>query len=87
MKIFVLFFGEYEQRGIHSVHTSREIAEGVCRRVQRDWRPQDKSDPDIEEHELDPDLCAECGYEADLHTDHPRTRGEHSFLSALGKSK
>lgn len=60
MKAFLLFNGEYEQRFVHSVHSTREKAElvaSIC---------GSESD-DIEEHELDAEPCDRCGYGRDSH--------------------
>lgn len=81
MKVFLLFHGEYEQRGIHSVHNSKADAIAVDARVRRDWGAYSAGDADIEEHELDPALCEICGYEESLHIEHPDT-WKHDFKRA-----
>jgi hypothetical protein len=79
-KVFILQTGEYEQRSIHSLHSTREEATAVDARVRRDWHDKDEK-PDIEEYELDADLCSECGYKESLHLEHPDT-WTHPFVSS-----
>lgn len=78
MKVFALYTGEYEARLVHSLHTRRADAEAVDALVRRDWHDRD-APADIEEYEIDPVLCAVCGYDEDLHINteafpHPFTR-------------
>lgn len=79
MKVFVLHTGDYEQRMIHSVHSTLEAAQAVDARVRRDWKDAATA-PDIEEHELDPALCLTCGYDEALHVKSPDTF-THPFLT------
>lgn len=86
MKLFILHTGEYEQRGIHSVHSTRENAVAVWERVTKDWHSSYKDDQaDIEEHELDPSLCLKCGYDEGLHK---KITGptKHDFVSDGGNA-
>jgi len=71
-KVFVLFTGDHEQRGIHSLHSSREEAVIVDSRVRKGWSTE-ADEPDIEEREIDPRLCQVCGYSEELHIKHPDT--------------
>lgn len=80
-KVFVLFTGDYEQRGIHSMHSTREAAVTTDGKVRRTWSTA-QEEPDIEEHELDENLCVECGYDEDMHIKHPDT-WKHQFVSGL----
>lgn len=77
MKVYLLFTGDYEQRGVHSVHSTEAEAKAVDARVRRDWQGKD-SEPDIEEHELDARLCLMCGYEEHWHIEKPDT-WKHPF--------
>lgn len=77
MKLFVLFTGEYEQRSIHSVHSSKADAISTDARVRREWN-HSTGEADIEECELDPALCEVCGYDESLHIEHPDT-WKHDF--------
>ena len=80
-RIFVFYTGEYEQRMIHSVHSAREEAVSVWERLQREYPSSDRGDPDIDEHVLDEDLCARCGYDEQLHIKNPDT-WKHQFISS-----
>lgn len=77
MKVYVLQTGDYEQRGIHSIHSTRADAEAIDARVRRTHRDKDSS-PDIDEWELGQELCDTCGYDEDLHTRRPEIF-DHAF--------
>ena len=80
MKVYLLFTGEYEQRIVHSVHSTESGAKAVDSRVRRDW-PDKNDEADIDCHELDPSLCLVCGYDEEPHTRHPASF-KHAFQPA-----